>query len=99
MKDRYLNTLKNIVLSQVKNEDTSVFLFGSRAKSERPSRSDVDIGFISSEKIDSTFFAGIRDKAEDSIVPYRIDLVDFSSVDRDFKETAMKRIVIIKSYL
>ena len=91
--DKYLNIAKEIVLSLIDKEKVTVFLFGSRADGEYRSDSDLDIGFVADEKIDLFVFTQIREALNNSIVPYRFDLVDFSVVSDDFKKIAMNRII------
>jgi len=66
-------------------------LFGSRAgKIFRPS-SDIDVGFIAKHKLGQRLFNGIREALDESIIPYHIDLVDFGTADKEFKNIALKK--------
>jgi len=46
MKMKYMEMLKEAVLEFLKDEDTKVILFGSRARNDNVMASDVDIGII-----------------------------------------------------
>jgi predicted nucleotidyltransferase len=94
LQDKYIEIAKKQILSMVDCESTSVFLFGSRADGTYTSDSDIDIGFISSSKIDNLLFYKIRIALEESIIPYHIDLVDFYNADCEFKKIAMENIII-----
>lgn len=76
-------------------DDSQVFLFGSRAKGDAGFASDFDIGIVS-ETLDPMILMELADIIEESFVPYKVDLVDFSTVDTAFKEQALKKIVVWK---
>lgn len=92
-----LNTIRNKVLELTNGFKCKVFLFGSRANGTFKRGSDIDIGF---QKISKEEFLKVRDELsifwEDSIVPYKIDLVNFESTPDDFKKIALKEIVVWK---
>jgi len=94
LQDKYIEIAKNQILSMIDCENTSVFLFGSRAEGTNTSDSDIDIGFISSSKIDNLLLYKIRISLEESIIPYHIDLVDFYNADTEFKKIAMENTII-----
>ncbi len=84
---------KKIVLKELNDSDCTVFLFGSRATKENHRFSDMDIGIIPGKNFDEKIFSGIADKLSNSIIPFKIDLVNFSKVSPDFKEEALKHVV------
>ena len=92
--DEYLNIVKSTILSLVDKNKVSVFLFGSRADNNYRHDSDVDVGFWANEGLDKNLFIKINELLEESIVPYHIDLVDFSRTNESFRKIALKNIVI-----
>ncbi|MCW7752399.1 nucleotidyltransferase domain-containing protein [Desulfobotulus sp. H1] len=92
--EKYMNLLKNIILSRINRKEVMVFLFGSRVSGRHGSRADVDIGFLSHGKLPASLLHGIRNAIEDSIIPLEVDLVDFTRTDTHFKNEAMKEIMI-----
>ena len=92
---KYLKIVKEIVLDIITDKSVKVFLFGSRANNSFRFGSDVDIGVAN---IDNKEFSKIKSKIllklEESIVPFKVDIINFSNVDSAFKETAMKSIEI-----
>ncbi len=92
--EKYLNMLKEIILSIVDVGKVMVFLFGSRISKQYASRSDVDIGLLSEEKLPEKLFHQIRNEIDASIVPWEVDIVDFTRVDHSFKQEVLKEIVI-----
>ena len=72
--------------------DSKIFLFGSRAVSEQSKSSDIDIGVMPG-KLDSKVIVKIKEIIDESFVPFKVDIVDFSKVDEDFKKKALRKIV------
>ncbi len=90
-----LNKVKNTTLTFLEGEDVQIILFGSRAREDNSIYSDVDVGLIpKSKNFDNRKITLLRDKLEEINVPYKIELVDFSSVSAGFKKEALKKAVI-----
>ena len=70
-----------------------VFLFGSRACGNARHYSDIDIGVIGNAKLSSIIKAEIEMELEESIVPYKVDIVDFYAVSAEFKKYALEKII------
>ena len=83
--------IKNLLFEKLP-KDCRIFLFGSRAAGNQGFASDFDIGLIS-ENLDQKLLNEIQSIIEESFVPFKVDLVDFSKVDREFKEKALKEII------
>lgn len=92
--EKYINMLKEIILSQVDTEKVMVFLFGSRVSTHHSSRADVDIGLLTDDKLPDHLFHKIRNVVDESIIPWEIDLVDFTKVAPSFKDAILKDIII-----
>ncbi len=90
---KYLKIIKDSVLYCIDPSEHFVFLFGSRAKENNKKSSDVDIGIMGKKPIGKIYYK-IVDKIEESIVPYKVDIVDFSMVEEKFKKIAMKKIEV-----
>ena len=65
MNEDYINIAKEIVLSIIDKNKITVVLFGSRADGSNRNDSDIDIGFISNEKIDNFLIGKIRESLEE----------------------------------
>ena len=90
---KYLEIIKQILFKHVDQRSCRVFLFGSRASGTHERHSDVDIGIEGQSEIDSINLTRIKSEIEDSIVPYRVDVVDFYAADQAFKDIALKDII------
>jgi len=84
------NILKKIVFNNLDKNKYKVFLFGSRAKWNYHKKSDWDIWFEWKEKLD--FRKYLKLKRELNELPILVDLVDFKTVDKEFKDLALKHI-------
>lgn len=83
--DEWFEELKKIVLSNIDKDKYAVFLFGS-AIDRNHSFGDVDIGILGKEEVPLRKLADISFALEESVVPFRYDLIDFSDVDQKFKD-------------
>ncbi len=93
----YLNQIKDLVLSELKDDQMKIFVFGSRAKGNYRPGSDVDIGFIPQGRLNAGKISFLKEKIEDSNIPYKVDIVNFNEVSDEFRRQAMKNTIIWKS--
>lgn len=93
MKMDYISLTKEIVLKHIDAEKYQVFLFGSRAAGNAKFHSDIDVGIMGKGPVSSIQLAEIEDDLAESVVPFKVDIVDFSRVDEAFKAVALKHII------
>ena len=96
MENKYLKKLKTAALTAFKNQRVKIILFGSRARADNHKRSDVDIGLLAQGKLDKRKLLQLKEKVESLNLPYKVEIVDFSAVSKDFKKEAMKGAVLWK---
>lgn len=96
MSNAYLDQLKEMVLEALKNEKVKIFIFGSRARKDNYTASDVDIGYIPYDKFDDKKITMLKYKLENSNIPYKVEIVNFNQVSEEFKQEALKDIIIWK---
>lgn len=96
MENKYLIKLKELITNIFKDDKIRIVLFGSRARRDNYPASDVDIGIISSEKIDEKKITILRELIDDLNIPYKIDIINLSEVSLDFKKEALKNAEIWK---
>ena len=94
MKLDYLNIVKQIVLKHVPQDEFAVFLFGSRAAGNAKALSDIDVGILGLKPLPSVITADLEFDLDESIVPFKIDLIDFYQVDEAFKAEALSIVQI-----
>lgn len=84
--------IKKIFQKYVDLKKHNVFVFGSRAVGRARKFSDYDIGIMDKKPFNSEKLALIREALEESNLPYRVDVVNFSTVSEKFKKIALKKI-------
>lgn len=88
--DEWFAELKKIVLSNIDTDKYAVFLFGSAVDRGYPF-GDVDIGILGKEPVSFGSISNISEQLDESRVPYRYDIRDFSKVDEKFKQSVYSR--------
>ena len=63
------------------------FLFGSATRSDR--FGDIDLGVLGN-KASHKKLSELRERFQDSILPYTVDIVDFDEADADFRDYVLK---------
>lgn len=76
-------------------KDFKVFFFGSRVGSKTNERSDIDIGIEGPNPIPFETMTQIRSEISNLPILYKIDIVDFKKVDRDFYKVAKQNFELI----
>lgn len=64
----------------------TIILFGSRIKGGWREYSDLDICIKNSTLVDIAELSFIREKFENSDLPFTVDIVDYNRCDADFKQ-------------
>jgi len=91
-----IENLKEAILTFLEDENVRVVLFGSRARGDFASTSDVDVGIIPKDGFDRKKLTLLREHVEGLNIPYKVEIVDFSAVSEKFKGMASKEAVIWK---
>ncbi len=97
-RDQILKHLKSIIISTLNDTPTNVYLFGSWARMEEKRTSDIDIALLSPEGIPDYKWAELRERIEESTLPYHVDLVDLSKADHEFVIKVEKEGIKWKDY-
>jgi hypothetical protein len=90
-----LELLKDIVEEVFKGEDVMIILFGSRARGDYFETSDMDVGIVPGRGMDKSKITLLRERIENSSIPYKVDIVDLSLASNEFIQEALKEGVII----
>ncbi len=96
MEDKYLLHLKKLVLSALCHEPLKVVLFGSRARGDYHSGSDIDIGILPRGKIDEKKISLLREQIDHSNIPYKVEVVNLAETSLTFRQQALKRAIVWK---
>lgn len=84
--NHYLHALRRLIDDYAKGYDVKIYLFGSRAKGTEYKTSDVDIAILPLTPLPQGFMAHLKEKIEESTVPYAVDLIDLSQVEAEFRK-------------
>ncbi len=95
--EKALKLLEDVIKDAFKDSDVKIVLFGSRARGDYIKTSDIDIGILPRGKINKKKLILLREKMENSNIPYKVDIVDLSQASREFKEKALKEGILWKS--
>jgi uncharacterized protein len=79
-RERAIEELRQMVLAALGEHDAEVWLFGSCARGDVLQHSDIDIAILPWDELPSGFFSDLAESAEESSIPYDVDIVDLSSV-------------------
>ena len=72
-----------------------IFVFGSRASGLASARSDVDIGVELSRPIPPALLDQIREAFNGLPILQRVDVLDFSRVEPEFRKIALRRVEVL----
>lgn len=89
-KKDYEAIAKEIILKELHASDCRIFLFGSRARKDNHRFSDMDIGILPGKSFKEKFLHTLRDKLNDSIIPFKVEVVNFNYADPLFTQEALK---------
>jgi len=82
---RDLETARRIVREFLPTAQARLFLFGSRARGDAGPHADIDVAVLPAHPLPADLLARVRDAFEESTIPFRVDLLDLSTVDEDLR--------------
>jgi len=86
---RDLDAARRIVRGVVGSEDAQLLLYGSRARGDAGPHSDIDIALLPRRMLAPGALARIREALEDSTIPYRVEIIDLSTVNEEFRRKVL----------
>ena len=86
IESRYLEQVKNIINTILKDQNLKIYVFGSRATGKAKKYSDLDVALMSDTKIDGNKMSEIIIKLEDTTIPYKVDVIDLREISETFKK-------------
>lgn len=91
-----LSRLEKMIVGFLKDEKVRVVLFGSRSRGDNKLYSDVDVGVIPYGKFDKSKITKLNEMIENSTIPYKVEIVNFNEVSKEFKKEVLKDALIWK---
>lgn len=101
MKLKYypLGKLKKEILEIISKyldlKEYRVFFFGSRIKENQDEKADIDIGIEGKKPMPEETLYKIKEEISELPILYKIDIVDFKRVDKDFYQVAKQNIELL----
>ncbi|TVR01130.1 MAG: nucleotidyltransferase domain-containing protein [Desulfovibrionales bacterium] len=86
----YLSQLHSILQNHLQDHPARVYLFGSMATGTFRAGSDCDVGIEPLRDFPPGLLASLRERLEESTIPFPIDVVDLSSASAAFHEQVKK---------
>ena len=84
--------IKDIISRFLDPKEYQVFIFGSRVTGKAEKFSDYDIGILGEKSVPGEKLALIEEAFEESDLPFKVEVVDFSLVSSKFKKIALSKI-------
>ena len=92
-KTDYFGMAKELVFKYINTSLYKVFVYGSRARNTHHRFSDLDIGVIGEKPLAAHVHLELEHKLDESRIPFKVEIVDFSIADENFKKEAMQNVV------
>ena len=96
--DIYLEQLKKIFLSALKEKKIKVLLFGSRARGDAQPGSDIDIGILAQDPDDLNILPVLREQIEESTIPFKVDVINLNEASDHLRTQVLKEGILWKDY-
>lgn len=87
---KILEEVRHLVLEVLGERGAFVYLFGSWARGQATSASDIDIAVEPRNPLPPGVLADLRERLEESHIPYRVEVVDLSRADPHLRERVLK---------
>ncbi len=94
--NQYLQSLKNLILTELKGERVKVVLFGSRARGDYHLTSDIDIGILPFNGLNQKKITLLKEKIEDLNIPYKVEVVNLLEASESFKKESLNNATVWK---
>ncbi len=85
--------ITNIIHKYIQNCEIRVF--GSRITEKFKPYSDLDLAIVSQEEIDWITIEKIKEECQESMLPYRIDVLNWNTISKEFKEIILKKYEVL----
>ena len=90
-REQTLQEVRQMTRTVLGRYPVKVYLFGSWAKGTPSRHSDIDVGIEPMTPLPPGVLATLRERFEESHVPYRVEVVDLSAADPTFREAVVRQ--------
>lgn len=90
-REQTLQEVRRMTRTVLGRYPVKVYLFGSWAKGTPSRHSDIDIGVDPLSPLPPGVLAVLRERFEESHIPYRVEVVDLGATDRSFRDAVIRQ--------
>ncbi len=94
LQSEYLGIVRDILRNHV--PDRKVLAFGSRAAWSAKKYSDLDLAILGDEPLSLDAASALSEEFEESDLPFKVDLVDWTLIDKAFRNTIRSNFVTVQ---
>jgi len=94
LQPQHLEMIKKILADFV--PEAEVRVFGSRITGKAKPFSDLDLAIFGDEKLDWKTIADMKVAFEESDLPFRVDVLDWHTIDDNFRKIIAEKFEVIK---
>ena len=85
-----LTEVRRVTQDVLRDYSVEVYLFGSWASGTPRHSSDIDVGVYARRPLPAGKLATLRERLEESHIPYRVEVVDLAATDAVFRNTVVR---------
>lgn len=86
-----LEEVRRMTREVLRGQHAEVYLFGSWAIGKPRRSSDIDVGVYAPHPLPIGTLATLRERLEESAIPYRVEIVDLAETDAAFRDTVIRQ--------
>ena len=94
LQPHHLEIIRNILAEYV--PEAEVRVFGSRITGKARPFSDMDLAVVIKAKLDWKILAEMKEAFEESDLPFRVDVLDWHTIDDNFRKVILGKYEILK---
>ena len=84
-----LTEVRRIAQEVLRGKGIGLYLFGSWVRGQATSASDIDLAVDAPLPLPSGLLAQLRERLEESHIPYRVEIVDLRKTDSAFRQRVL----------
>lgn len=92
----HLKIIKNVLQNYLPPNST-VWVFGSRAKNHAKKFSDLDLAIKAPKPLSMSLMAKLNLAFEESLLPYKVDIIDWLTINEAFRNNIINDKVLLWS--
>mgnify|MGYP000956557417 CR=1 FL=1 len=89
-----LEQARKVAMRYLRPWQVKVYLFGSQARGDATSLSDIDLALMPEEEVPVDWLSGLRECLENSTITCNVDVIDLSQASENLKAKVLKEGVL-----